>query len=119
MDELLGRGLGTAAAWRLGVTDDQARAAGAAVAHGRPLDPHRRTLGIAALAAGESARAARELADGAQGRGAATPSCRCSRRSRAVARVSDCAAVEPADPAALDAWRWLALHCSGTAEGEP
>jgi spermidine synthase len=114
VDELIGRGLGTAAAWRLGVTDDQARAAHAAVAHGRPQGPHRRTLGIVALTSGEPSRAARELAAAR----ALDPNDAFLPLLEAFAR---CRAGEPlqgevpADPAAREAWEWLALHCT-TAE---
>lgn len=117
VDELIGRGLGTAAAWRLGVTDDQARAAQAAVLHGRPPGPHRRTLGIVALTNGESVRAARELASArALAPGDAFLSvleafarCRAGERLRGDV---------PTDPAAREAWQWLALHCTtGAGEG--
>jgi spermidine synthase len=110
VDELIGRGLGTAAAWRLGVTDDQARAAQAAVAKGRPEGPHRRTLGIVALTSGESARAARELASAREVTAGdpflpvleAFARCRAGERLRGEV---------PADPAAREAWHWLELHC--------
>jgi spermidine synthase len=110
VDELIGRGLGTAAAWRLGVTDDIARAAQAAVAHGRPRDPHRRTLGIVALTSGESVRAARELA-------AARPSAAGDPFLPVLEAFARCRAGEglrgevPADPGAREAWEWLTLHC--------
>jgi spermidine synthase len=116
VDELIGRGLGTAAAWRLGVTDDQARAAQAAVQHGRPQGPHRRTLGIVALTNGESARAARELAFAR----ASAPGDAFLPVLEAFAR---CRAGEPLrgdvppEPAAREAWEWLALHCT-TRAGE-
>jgi hypothetical protein len=116
VDELLGRGLGTAAAWRLGVTDDQARAAQAAVDHGREPGPHWRTLGIAALAAGEPARAARELA-AARAAGGPDPFL------PVLEAFARCRAGEPLrgdgprEPTTREAWGWLALHCAVTGEG--
>lgn len=116
VDELLGRGLGTAAAWRLGVTDDQVRAAEAAVAHGHSPAPLRRTLGIAALAGGEPARAARELAEAGRAplRDPFLPVLEAYARCRAGERLRG---GEPAEPAAREAWRWLSAHCGRAGEG--
>ncbi|HXK23732.1 MAG TPA: fused MFS/spermidine synthase [Myxococcota bacterium] len=116
VDTLLGQGLATAAAWRLGVTDDQARAAEAAVAHGRPEGPHLRTLGVAALAAGEPARAARELSaarEGARG-DPFLPVLEAFARCRAGEELRG---AEPDDLGARDAWRWLVSHCGARREG--
>jgi hypothetical protein len=110
VDALLDQGLGSAALWRLGVTHDQLGAIESALARGRPAAPHRRTLGIAALAAGDFERASRELA-AARARPERDPFlpvleayARC-RAGQATARRS------AGDPAARDAWLWLEKRC--------
>ncbi len=110
VDALLDQGLGTAALWRLGVTHDQLGAVEAALTRGRPAAPHRRTLGIAALTAGDAARAAREFAAARTlpGRDPFLAVLEAYARCRGGESLPPRA---PADPGAREAWHWLEGQC--------
>lgn len=116
VDALLDQGLGTAALWRLGVTHDQLGAVDSALAHGRPAAPYRRTLGIAALASGDLARAAREFAAARSlpGRDPFLAVLEAYARCRGGKRL---APHPQSDPGVREAWRWLEGHCARAEQG--
>jgi predicted membrane-bound spermidine synthase len=109
VDALLGDGLGTLALWRLGLTHDHVRAARAALARGRLPQPQRRILGIAALASGDPARAARELAAARAASGADPHAAVLEAYARCLA--GERPAPHGVDGPAREAWQWVEARC--------